>query len=452
VSRPFLAALRRGLAAALVLVAVALPAGAVTIERVVSPGGIEAWLVRDNTLPVISIQAAFLGGAATDPADKAGLANMVSTLLDEGAGPYDSPAFQRQLDTLATSFRASASSDDFAVSLRTLRINLEPAFELLRLALAEPRFADEPVARMRSEILVSLARKAQDPNTIAARVWRRDAYGDHPYARQIEGTPAAVKAITTDDLHRFMKERIARDVLTIGVVGDIDAETLKPLLDKTFGDLPKASAPVSIPPAVARGNGDLLLVRIPIPQSVVVFGQQGIKRDDPDWYAALIVNYILGGGSFSSRLTEEVRVKRGLAYSVYTYLAPFKHGGLLLGGVATENARVSESIGLIRDEWRRMREAGPTAEELANAKTYLTGSYPLQFDSTGRIAGALVDIQEEKLGIDYLEKRNDYINQVTPEDAKRVARRLLDPDALSFAVVGSPANLKPTKEIQPDGS
>jgi zinc protease len=447
-----LVAARRGLVAALLLVALVLPAGAVTIQRVVSPGGIEAWLVQDKTLPVISLQAAFLGGAATDPAEKAGLANMISTLLDEGAGPYDSQAFHRQLETLASAFRASASTDDFTVSLRTLSINIEPALELMRLALAEPHFADEAVARMRSEILVSLARKAQDPNAIAGRVWRHDVYGDHPYARQSDGTPETVKAITVDDLRRFMKERIARDVMTIGVVGDIDAETLKPLLDKTFGGLPATSAPVTIPPAVARGNGDLLLVRLPIPQSVVVFGQQGIKRDDPDWYAALIVNYVLGGGSFNSRLTEEIRVKRGLAYSVYSYLAPFKHGGLVLGGVATENGRVAESIGLVRQEWQRMREEGPTAQELADAKTYLTGSYPLQFDSTGRIAGALVDIQQEKLGIDYLEKRNSYIEAVTLDDAKRVARRLLDPAALAFAVVGSPANLKPTREIAPNGS
>ncbi len=434
------------------LVAVPVAAArAVTIDRVVSPGGIEAWLVQDPTLPVVSLEAAFRGGAATDPADKPGLATMTASLLDEGAGPLDSQAFQRRIEDLATGVRFRASQDNLSAGIRTLKGNLGEALGLLRLSLTEPRFDEAPVARIRSELAVSLARKAESPNSIADRMWRENALGQHPYARQSEGTPQAIERIATNDMREFVRQRLARDVLTIGVVGDVTPAELGPLLDATFGALPARAEGAGVPDARIGNGGAVLLSRMPIPQTVVEFGQAGIKRDDPDWYAALIVNHILGGGGFTSRLTNEVREKRGLAYSVYSYLAPYRHVGLILGGVATENARVAQSIEIIRGEWRRMRDEGPTEDELRNAKTYLTGSFPLQFDSTARIAATLVDIQQEKLGIDYLDKRNAYIEAVTLAEAKRVAKRLLDPDALTFSIVGNPANVTPTREVPPKG-
>jgi zinc protease len=435
----------------LVGLAVALPAGAVDVKSVRSPGGIEAWLVEDHTLPVVSMEVAFRGGAAMEPKEKAGLAYMTASLLDEGAGEIDSQAFARRLEDLASMVRFNASQDNLAASLRTIAKNVDPVFELLHLALTKPRFDPEPVARVRSQIVVSLARKAESPPTIANRVWWRYAFPDHPYGRPPEGTPETVPNITVDDMRQFVRDRVARDVITIGVVGDMTAERLAPLLDKTFGDLPATAAPGSVAEATA-GDPGTLLVKKQIPQTVVTFGQPGLKRDDPDWYTALVVNYILGGGGFTSRLTTEVREKRGLAYSVYSYLVPLQHAGVLLGGVATENGRVAKSIELIRAEWKRMRDEGPTEDELDKAKTYLTGSFPLQFDSTGRIAGTLIDIQQNHLGIDYLEKRNAIIAGVTLDDAKRVAKRLLDPDKLSFSVVGAPANLTPTREVNAEGS
>jgi len=446
------AAVARGLLLALVLLALfPVPAQAVEIKRVVSPGGIEAWLVTDHSVPVVALEAAFAGGAATDPEGKSGLANLTASLLDEGAGPYDSQAYQTRIEDLASSIRFSASQDNLTATVKTLSENVEAAFELLRLGLTEPRFDPDPVARVRSSILVSLARKAESPNSIASRVWWKHAFGTHPYARPSDGTPEGVAAVTVDDMRRFVKERIARDVLTVAVVGDITPERLAPLLDATFGTLPAKAAPANIPEATAAGGGATLLVEKPIPQSVVAFGHAGIKREDPDWYAALITNYILGGGGFTSRLTTEVREKRGLAYGVYSYLAPLEHAGVLLGGVATENGRVAESIDIIRQEWRRMRDEGPTEAELESAKTYLTGSFPLQFDSTDRIAAILVDMQQKRLGIDHLDRRNALIDAVTLEDAKRVARRLLQPDALTFVVVGAPEHLPGARRVAEEG-
>ena len=430
----------------------AFQARAVEVQRVVSPGGIEAWLVEDHTNPIIALELAFRGGAALDPEGKAGLADMVASTIDEGAGPLDSQAFQGELDNLSISLHFNAGLDSFSGSLETLTANRDRAFELLRLALTEPRFDAEPVERIRSQIAASLSRESEDPNYIASRVLRRMMYGDHPYARPSRGTEASISKLSAEDLRGFVADRFGRDRIFVGVVGDITPDELAKALDDTFGALPAKAKPFAVPEATVGNSGETVVIAKPIPQSVVALGQQGIRRDDPDYYAAYVVNYVLGGGGFSSRLVEEVREKRGLAYSVYSYLAPYDHGSMIYGGTATQNARVGESLDLIRQEWRRMAEAGPTAEELDAAKRYLTGSFPLRFNSSDNIAGMLVGMQTEDLGIDYLDKRNSYIEAVTLDDAKRVAKRLYDADALTVVVVGTPEGVTPTREAPGDGS
>ncbi|RMD63609.1 MAG: insulinase family protein [Alphaproteobacteria bacterium] len=430
--------------AALVLLAMAGPARAVEVQRVVSPGGIEAWLVEDHTNPILSLDLAFRGGAALDPAGKEGLANMVSGLIDEGAGPLDSQAFQGRLQELSIRLSFNASLDTFGGTLQTLSETRDEAFRLLRLALTEPRFDAEPVTRIRSQILAGLAQEAEDPRSIARRTLSKVLFPDHPYGRPVSGTQLSVPRITVEDLRTFVKERFARDTLVIGVVGDITAQELARLLDETFLALPATAASAAVPSAAVAGDGAVVVVEKDVPQSVVAFGHEGIRRDDPDYYAAYVVNYILGGGGFASRLYKEVREKRGLAYSVYSYLNPLDHAALVVGGVATQNGRVAQSLEIIRREWGRMGETGPSAQELDDAKTYLTGSFPLRFSSSGRIAGMLVGMQLENLGIDYLDRRNAFIEAVTLDQARRVARRLYDPDRLAVVVVGHPTGVTPT--------
>ncbi|MFQ5773118.1 MAG: M16 family metallopeptidase [Kiloniellaceae bacterium] len=436
---------RSALAALLLLIVAVPPAGAVEVQRVVSPGGIEAWLVEDHSNPIISLDLAFRGGAALDPAGKEGLAHMVSGLIDEGAGALDSQAFQGRLDDLSIRLRFSAGLDTFSGELRTLTENREAAFELLRLALTEPRFDTEPVSRIRSQILAGLAQDAEDPDEIAARTLRRLFFPAHVYGRQVAGTPESVARLTVADMRRFVAERFARDVLVVGVVGDIAPAALARLLDETFLRLPEKAAPLDVPPADPEGEGALVVIERDVPQSVVAFGHEGIMRDDPDYYAAYVVNYILGGGGFASRLYAEVREKRGLAYSVYSYLNPLDRAALVVGGVATQNGRVALSLDVVRREWRRMASEGPTPQELEDAKTYLTGSFPLRFSSSGRISGMLVGMQLENLGIDYLDRRNGLIEAVTLEQARRVARRLYDPDKLTVVVVGKPEGVTATR-------
>lgn len=420
------------------VVGTALQARAMNIQEVRSPGGVEAWLVEDHSIPIISLRFGFAGGIAQDPADRLGLVNMLTGLLDEGAGDLDSNAFQRRIQDLNVKMSFDAGRDNFTGAFQTLTKNRDEAFELFRLALTEPRFDQEPIDRIRRQLLVNLNRKSQDPNSVASRAWMKLAFGTHPYGNPSDGTADSLAAITKDDLKTIAAKLFTLEGLKVSVVGDIDAKTLSGLLDKTFGSLDKKLSTTPIADASIASGPIQKTIDMNIPQSVIQFGHSGLKRDDEDFIPAYLLNHILGGGGFGSRLTTEVREKRGLSYSVYSYLSPLDRVGLFRGGAATKNDRVAESLTVIRSELQRMATGGPTEEELKNAKTYLTGSYALRFDSSSKIAGQLLGIQLEGLGIDYPVKRNGLIEAVTIEDIKRVADRLLKPGSLIVTIVGRP--------------
>tara|TARA_R110002073_G_scaffold46471_2_gene126798 strand:+ start:2295 stop:3626 length:1332 start_codon:yes stop_codon:yes gene_type:complete len=430
--------------AAVAFVLYAAPAKAAQIERVISPGGIEAWLVEDHLNPIVSLNLAFRGGSALDPEGKEGLANMVSTLLDEGAGDLDSQAFQQTLEDNSITLRFSAARDSFGARVQTLTEYRDLAFDLLRQAMTQPRFDAEPVSRLRAQLLANLRHESEDADAIAGKTLMKTLYPDHPYGRPTGGTPESVAAIQIADLRAFVKERLARDTLAIGVVGDITAKELAPLLDKTFGALPAKAAPWKVPEVAPKVAGRTIIVEKPLKQSNILFADRGLMRNDPDFYAAYVMNHILGGGGFTSRLYSEVREKRGLAYSVYTYLHPMDRSAIYAGGAGTANARVAETIKVVGDEWAKLAQDGVTEAELTAAKQYLTGSFPLRFTATERIAAILVGMQTEDLGIDYLDKRNSYIEAVTLDDIRRVARKLLHPKDLTVVVVGQPKDVKPT--------
>ena len=417
-------------------------AGAVErVEHVISEGGIEAYLISEPSIPFMSLSMRFAGGAAGDPDGKEGLANLVSGLLDEGAGDLDSQAFQTELEDLAIRLSFDAGRDSFAGDLKTLTENRDRAFELLRLALTEPRFDDEPVERIRSQIQASLRRRLDDPDRLASKAWFERAFDGHVYARPVDGTIDSVATITSDDLRTFVDGRLAKDNLLIGVAGDITAEELGPLLDHAFGGLPASAASLPATPIAPEESG-ISVIRQDVPQSKVLFGQKGLKREDPDFYAAYIANHILGGGGFTSRLTAEIREARGLAYSVYSYLFPTELSPLWMGGLGTSNASVAQALELVHQEVKRMAEGDISEQELADAKTYLTGSFPLRLTSNDRIAGLLVSMQVNDLGTDYLDNRNDFIEAVTLDDLKRVAARLYHPDRLLTVVVGDPPDIE----------
>jgi zinc protease len=428
--------------ALLAAVAVVTPAAAAKIERIVSPAGIEAWLVREPSVPLIAVDFAFVGGANADPADKPGVANMVAALLDEGAGEFDDRAFHERMEERAIEIGFSAGRDHFRGSLRVLNESREQGVELLRLALTAARFDSGPVERTRTQVLTGLQRGTTNPNDIVNRRWWAAAFPDHPYGRPNNGTLESVPQITVDDLKAYTARVFARSALTIAIVGDIDAQAAGVLIDRVFAGLP--AKPELAPMAQARmqGLGQRIVVDLDVPQTVVAFGGPGIDRKDPDFFAAYIVNHILGGGSMSSRLYQEVREKRGLAYSIRSSLYWLEHAAVLNGGTATRADRAGETLAIIEQEMRRMAELGPTEEELGKAKAFLKGSYALAFDTSTKIAGQLVQIQLDGLGIDYIERRAGMIDAVTLADARRVAKRLLD-TGLLIAVVGRSQGLTP---------
>jgi zinc protease len=427
---------RLALVAALV-VAFTSTAHATKIERVVSPGGIEAWLVQEKAVPLIAMDFAFRGGAIQDPAEKAGVASLVSSLLDEGAGELDSNSFQERLEEKAIKLGFSAGRDHFRGSLRTLAEHRDDAFDLTRLALTAPRFDAAEVERIRAQTIAKLTRETTSPNDIAGKRWWSAAFPGHPYGRPVSGSLETVPRITAGDLRDYTRRVFARDNLKIAVVGDIDAASVGAMLDKVFGGLPAKADLAPVAAAQPQGIGQRITVELDVPQAVVTFGGPGIARRDPDFIAAYIVNHILGGGSFSSRLYYEVREKRGLAYSVYSSLVWLDHAAMFMGGTGTRSDRAGETIAIIEDEIKRLAGSGPNGEELANAKSYLKGSYALGFDTSAKIAGQLVQIQLDNLGIDYIDRRSGLIDAVTIEDVRRVAKRLLD-SGLLVTVVGRP--------------
>ncbi len=432
----------RSLYLALITLLFSLPAYALApVQEVVSKDGIKAWLIEDHTNPIVALKFAFRGGSALDPVGKEGLARLASATMDEGAGDMDSQAFQAKLEDLSVSLHFEADMDSFGGSVTTLRENLKPATQMLRTALSSPRFDKEPVERISAQLLAGLRQSEEDPNSVAARTLYKSIFGDHPYGRGSKGTIEGIKNITQQDLKNFAQTRLGKDNLVVGVSGDITPDELKKLLDDVFGPLPNTASPWKIAKAQPVFFKDLKVIEKPVPQSSILFAQKGIDRHDPDFYPAYVLNYILGGGGFSSRLTEEVREKRGLVYSVYSYLVNYDQANLWLAGAGTQNARVKETLDVIRHEWKKAATEGITAQEVKDAKTYLTGSFALRFNSSDTIAAILVGMQKDNLPIDFLETRNKQVEAVSLEDVNRVARTLLQPQNLSAIVVGQPEGL-----------
>ena len=422
-------------------VLIALPArAAVEIEEVTSPGGIRAWLVEEPSIPFVALELRFRGGASLDAEGRRGAINLMTALLEEGAAGMDAQAFAAARDAMAASFAFDVGDDSLSVSARFLTETRDEAVELLRAALVAPRFDADAIERVRAQVISNIRSSAKDPNHIAGRTFDGLAFGAHPYGTSRNGTEQSVAALTRDDLIAAHGRALARDRVYVSAVGDIDAETLGAVIDRLLAELPEAGAPMPDRVAVALEPG-VTVVDYDSPQSVVVFGHEGIDRHDPDFFPAFVLNHILGGGGFGSRLMDELREKRGLTYGVASYLVPMDLAATYQGSFASANDKVAEAVALVRAEWAKMGAEGVTEKELEAAKTYLTGAYPLRFDGNAPIARILVGMQMDGLPTSYVETRNAKVEAVTLEDVARVAARILRPEALHFVAVGRPEGL-----------
>jgi len=435
----------RGLSTITAAMMLALPAAAdIDIQEITSPQGTSAWLVEDHTIPFVALDIRFQGGTSIDPEGKRGAVYFMTGLLEEGAGDLDAQAYAQQAEALAAQISFSSYRDSVAISAQFLSQNRDEAADLLRDALVAPRFDESAIERVRTQILSIIESHQQDPDELAAQAFNAQAYGEHPYASPEQGTLATIAAMTRDDLVAAHRAALTRDRVFIGAAGDITAEELGVLIDRLIGDLP-AEGPALPGPAEYALEGGVTVVDYPTPQSVTIFGHEGIERTDEDFFPAFVLNQILGGGGFQSRLMNEVRVNRGLTYGIYSYLSLADWQPMLLGQFSSSNNLVAEAIEVTRSIWQDMAENGVTEEELQAAKLYMTGAYPLRFDGNGTIAGILAGMQQDGMPTEYINTRNDRVNAVTMEDIRRVAARLLQPDGLRFVVVGQPEGLTPTE-------
>jgi len=418
------------------------------IREVTSAGGITAWLVEDHTLPIITMQFSFKGaGSALDPAEKQGLALMASNTMDEGAGEYDSAAFQKLLTDNNIVLSFGAGRDHFGGNLKTLTKHKDLAFKLLRLALNEPRFDADPVERMRAANLARIRSSLSDPEWKSARLMNDVAFAGHPYALNSGGTLSTLQAITPADLQNFAKTRLGRNNLRIGIVGDISPEELKTVMDAVFGELPESVTLPAVADLKVQNGGATILYEEYIPQTIIDITQPGIDRKHPDYYTAMLMNFILGGSGFGSRLTEEIREKRGLTYGIGTYFNDLEHAETFVASTSTKNESVAEVLGLIGVEWKKMQNEPVTDTELAEIKSYVIGSFPLSIASTDNIASIILSLQLDDLPIDYLDKRKERISAVSKEDIQNLAKWLLTPGKLTTVLVGKPQGVTPTKTV-----
>lgn len=436
--KPFISVI----AGAVLVVAGALsPAFAqIDVQEITTDGGITAWLVEEHSIPFTALELRFKGGTSLDRAGKRGEINLMMATLEEGAADLDAQGFAKARDSLAAHFDFDANTDSVSISARFLTENRDQAVALLRTAIMEPRFDQAAVDRVRGQVLSNIESNATSPSNIASSTLNALAFGDHPYGSSPSGTAETVSGLTPDDMSTALTRALVKDRLYVSAVGDITGPELAELLDGLLGDLPQSGP--ELPPYVAPAlTGGVTVVPFGSPQSVVMFGHSGIKRDDPDFLPAYIANEIIGG-TRESRLMQEVREKRGLTYGIGSYLVPYEQSEVVLGQFSSGNAVTAQAIDVVKDEWHKLIDEGISAEELEEAKTYLTGAYALRFDGNAPIASILVGMQMSGLERDYIVKRNDLVNAVTLDELNRVVRDLYKPEDLTFVVVGQPDDLK----------
>jgi zinc protease len=420
-----------------------LQAHAMKIQELTTKAGIKAWLVEERAVPLIAMRYAFDGGNAQDPDGKEGVSHFLTGMMDEGAGNLDAAAFQKRMEDIAMRMSFDDSKDHLYGSFETLTENRKDAVALLKLVLNNPRFDKDAVDRVRSQIGSSLVAAARNPDKVASEQWYKTAFAGHPYGRPSNGTAETLKAITSADLEAYRKAVFAKDTLRVVLVGDINAAEASVMLDDLFGGLADKATLRAVPKTPVKAKAKIAVTEMPFPQSVAIFGAAGLDRKDPDFMPGFVLNHILGGGGFASRLMEQVREKRGLAYGVYSSLQPYRSTAILIGSVATKNEQMAQSLDVIRAELTALATDGPTQTELDNAKSYLIGSYPLRFDTNAKIASQLLYFYQEDFGIDYVDRRNKEVAAVTLDDLKRVAKRLYNAHDLFISIVGQPQGIKP---------
>lgn len=408
------------------------------IQALKTSSGIPIWLVEDHTIPVLSVQIAFKdAGAKNDTPEKQGLMRLLSNTLDEGAGDLTSEQFQKVLADESISLSFTSSKDDFFVNLYTLSEKRDLAFDLLSKALTSPRFDAEPLARMTEANAARIRSSLSDPDWIAARIMNDTYFKSHPYGLNSGGTLTTLASITAQDLISAKNKFLTQDKIIVAITGDIKAPDAIKLVDKTFGSLEnKNDVQNTLSPFVSSAPSALWHFTKDIPQSVITMQGPGIDRDDPDYDAAVLANLIFGGGGFGSRLTQEIREKRGLTYGIYSSLSDQDLAETVSITVSTKTSEVKTVLDLIESEQNKFISTDVTQQELEDAKSYLIGSMPLSLTSSTEISALMIGQMLDNKPIDDLDKRTARIQAVTIKDIRRVALRLFKPAFFTTVIIG----------------
>jgi len=412
-------------------------ASAATKVNEVTSRGVKAWVITDNSLPIVAVKLSFKNaGFAYDPAAKQGLAYFVASTLNEGAGEWDSQAFQKALDENAIQMQFAADADNFYITLKTISSNLDLALKMLSAALTNPHFNGDDVQRVRAQIATMISKSDEEAGFLAGKKFNEIMFKNHPYSNLEMGSLTSVAAITPDDLINYIATKFARQNLVVGIVGDVDANLAETIVREIAGNLPLKPSFAAIKAVESFPSNIVQNVHINNPQTTIIFGSKGIKRSDPNFFAAYMLDHILGGDGFESRLVNIVREKNGMAYYIGTSLHNADYADLWLGSVGTKANQTAQVIDLIKKEYKKMADKGVTQKELDAAKSYITGSFALNVDKIEKLASYLVMMQLEDLWLEYLEKRNSYVDAVTLEQVNTLAKALISAESLVFVTAG----------------
>jgi zinc protease len=410
---------------------------AITPRRSLLNNGMVLLTSEQRTLPMVSIEILIHAGARYDTPKQAGLANLAAKLLTDGTQRRSALQISETLDFLGASLSTATGHDLASVSMTILKKDLAAGLELLADVLTNSAFPPEEIERQKQAVIASIRAREEQPGEIAEQRFSQAVFPETPYGLPVEGDEASVKSIPQSSLKEFHQRFYRPNRSIVAVVGDISHDEMIQALDQAFDSWTKGESPGKALPLSAAPGATTIRVKRDLTQANIVLGHRGVSRDNPDYYAIQVMNYILGGGGFSSRAMESIRNQRGLAYSVYSYFSAEKNHGTFQFVMQTKNETALEAIRIARQEIRRMREEPVSEIELNEAKDYLTGSFPLRLDTTRRVANFLAQVEYFELGLDYPERYGELIRRVTPADVQRVAQEYLEPEKMITIIVGN---------------
>lgn len=431
--------------ALLALLVMGLPVRAAELApvRFVTPNGLTVLVLEQHSLPIVQVQALVKTGSVRDPEGKAGLANLVASLLDEGTTTRSAKQLAEQIEFVGGSLAARTGEDFTTVSARVLTKDTDLGFELLADILLHPAFPERELERVRSQILGEIQSEQDDPGTVAAKAFNQLVFEGHPYRWPVNGTEQTVPTLARADVQAFYAAEYVPNRTVLTIVGDLSVERARALADKHFGAWTAAEPPngrVGQPAPIDKPV--VKLIPKDLTQATIMVGHLGVSRGNPDYYALVVMNYILGGGGFSSRLMDSIRDNQGLAYGVSSHFDANLMPGAFQVSLQTRNEMANQAIAGVLAEIKGMQEQPVTDEELADAKAYLIGSFPLRLDTTGKLADVLSQVEFYGLGLSYFTDYPTLIARVTKEEVLRVAKHYLHPDRYALVLVGNLAKAK----------